>query len=98
MNLNKFTKAELISKFKTLDSKVKSNSSAQSSQTISSLSKTLFSSIITTIIHFKSFLLKFTLITLFLKYFKRYSLFRKLWYLTNWMVMGIFGKQISLFI
>jgi len=74
MNLNKFTKAELISKFKTLDSKVKNkqtNQSAQSSQTLTAL-------IVTTLVNFKAIILKITLLAFLIKSFKKYSLFIKL--------------------
>ena len=53
MNLNKFTKAELISKFKSLETKAKTNENDQSNQTLSSL-------IITTLINFRKILLKIT--------------------------------------
>jgi hypothetical protein len=66
MNLNKFTKAELISKFKILENK-KSNNQQTFSQTIYN-SLTLF----------KSMLYKFTILTLLIKTFKKYSIFRRL--------------------
>ena len=64
-NLNKYTKAELISKFKSLENK-NSNQS-------------LFQRIIENILLFKSFLLKITLIALLIRWIKKYSLVKKLW-------------------
>ena len=65
MNLNKYTKAELISKFKRLDNK---NSN-----------QTLIYKVLGTIIKFKSLILKITLIAFLIKWFKKYSLVRKIW-------------------
>ena len=64
MNINKLTKSELIQKFRQLQ--VENNN------------KGLFSKILTYILLFKSFLLKITLIALFIKVFRKYSFFRKL--------------------
>ena len=71
MNLNKFTKAELISKFKSLETKAKTNENNQSNQTLSSL-------IITTLINFRKILLKITLVAFLIRTLKKYSLFRRL--------------------
>jgi len=84
MNLNKFTKAELISKFKSLETKAKTNENDQSNQTLSSL-------IITTLINFRKILLKITLVAFLIRTLKKYSLFRRLWSIFNWLVMAIFG-------
>jgi hypothetical protein len=69
MNLNKFTKAELISKFKKLESKNSNNSSNI---------KTYFFKILSFILLFKNFLIKITLISLIIKYFKRFTILRRL--------------------
>jgi hypothetical protein len=66
MNLKKFTKAELISKINGIKSK--NNDS----------NPTLFSSLMNFLLVFKTFLLKFTLIALIIRVFKKYSIFRKL--------------------
>jgi hypothetical protein len=66
MNLKKFTKAELISKINGLKTKNNDNNS--------SFSTNLFGSLLL----FKTFLLKITLIALVIKVFKKYSIFRKL--------------------
>ena len=68
MNLNKYTKAELISKMKKLSN---NNSNSQNNLTYGQL-------FLNTIIQIKSILLKLTIITLLIKAFKRYSLVRKL--------------------
>jgi hypothetical protein len=66
MNLNKFTKAELISKFKKLDNKNNNNQ------------QTLTQTILNTLTLFKNMLYKFTILTLLIKTFKKYSIFRRL--------------------
>jgi len=80
MNLNKLTKAELVSKFKKLDLKNSSNKN----QSISS-------KIIENILLLKSIILKITLIALIVKIFKKYSIFRRIWTVINTIVMSIFG-------
>ena len=82
MNLNKFTKAELISKFKKLDNK---NSNNQ---------QTFFQSILNSLTLFKNILYKFTILTLLIKTFKKYSIFRRIWLILNTIVMSIFGISI----
>jgi hypothetical protein len=59
MNLNKFTKAELISKLKKLDSKFSSGNN-----------QSIFSILIGTIVKLKNFLIKLTLIAFLIKIFK----------------------------
>jgi hypothetical protein len=66
MNLNKLTKAELISKFKKLDLKNSSNKN-----------QSFYSKIIENILLIKSILLKITLIALIIKILKKYSIFRR---------------------
>nr|YP_009504233.1 hypothetical protein [Lactifluus hygrophoroides]AWX52958.1 hypothetical protein [Lactifluus hygrophoroides] len=84
MNLQKYTKAELISKFKHLQNK--SNKYNY---------KDWINNIINYIILFKSFLLKITLITLLIKSFKKYSLLRKIWLIINYSILTIFGFSIT---
>jgi hypothetical protein len=67
MNLNKFTKAELISKLQNKQNKQVNKDNV----TISSL-------IITNLIYFKTLILKITFIAFLIKYLKKYSLFRRL--------------------
>lgn len=74
-NLNKFTKAELINKFKNLENLNK----IDSIQTQSKYQWIL--KIIDKILYFKSLILKLTLITLLIRYIKKYSLIRKLWHI-----------------
>jgi hypothetical protein len=62
MNMNKHTKAELISKFKKLETKNSSNNN-----------QSIFSKIIENILLLKSILLKFTLISLIIKIIKKYK-------------------------
>ena len=85
MNLNKFTKAELISKLKRSD--VKNNNKINEGGN----NQTAFSKLIELILTFKNILIKLTLISFLIKIFKKYSLFRRLWTLLNTIVMGIFG-------
>jgi hypothetical protein len=59
-NLNKFTKAELISKFKKLEIK---NSNVNNSNT----NTTLFSKILDFILYFKTLIFKVTLISILIK-------------------------------
>jgi len=82
-NLNKYTKAELISKFKRLENK----NSNQSNQT---LAQGFFSNILL----FKNMLIKITLITFLIKTFRKYSIFRRIWVILNTIVMTIFGISI----
>lgn len=82
MNLNKYTKAELISKLnKKSDTNKKSDSNNQ----------TIWTKIIGQILIFKNILLKITLIVTIIKFFKKYRFFRALWMSFNSIVMAIFG-------
>jgi hypothetical protein len=72
MNLNKFTKAELISKLKRSD--VKNNNKINEGGN----NQTAFSKLIELILTFKNILIKLTLISFLIKIFKKYSLFRRL--------------------
>jgi len=83
-NLNKFTKAELISKFKKLEIK---NSNVNNSNT----NTTLFSKILDFILYFKTLIFKVTLISILIKWFKKYSLFNKIFRFANWIILSIFG-------
>lgn len=85
MNLNKFTKAELISRFKKLESKNNNKINEGGNN------QTMFSKLIELILTFKNILIKLTLISFIIKIFKKYSLFRRLWNILNTIVMGIFG-------
>jgi hypothetical protein len=66
MNLNKFTKAELISKFKKLENK---NSNNQQS---------FLQIILNTLISFKGLIYKLTILSFLIKTFKKYSIFRRI--------------------
>ena len=63
-NLNKFTKDELIKHYKKLEEQ--------------NNNKTLIIKIINYIIYFKSLILKLTLITLIIKWIRKYSLVKKI--------------------
>jgi hypothetical protein len=76
MNLNKYTKAELISRFKKLESK---NSFTDKSK------------ITEFILTIKGLLIKLTLITLLIKIFKKYSFITKILRFFNWIILSIFG-------
>jgi sugar-specific transcriptional regulator TrmB len=74
MNLNKFTKAELISKFKKLESK---NDSNNNQNNFINQIKTYLSQILDLILTFKNILIKITMISFFLQIFKKYRIFRR---------------------
>jgi len=84
MNLNKYTKAELISKFKRLENK---NSKNNYNQTFSQW-------IINNLVLIKNLLFKLTIISLLIKTFRKYSIFRRIWVILNTIVMSIFGISI----
>nr|YP_009487263.1 hypothetical protein [Russula foetens]AWB36165.1 hypothetical protein [Russula foetens] len=84
MNLNKFTKAELISKFKKLDNKNSNNSNKQ----------TFPQNIFNYLVLFKNTLYKLTILTLLIKTFKKYSIIRRIWLFINSIVMAIFGISV----
>jgi hypothetical protein len=73
MNLNKNTKAELISKFRKLDSINETNKNSIINKLKSYLSLGL-----NFLIRFKTILLKITLISFLIKLFKKYSLLRRI--------------------
>lgn len=76
-NLNKFTKAELISKFKGLENK-NSNPS-------------IFTKIFSYILLFKNLILKITLITFIIKWIKNYSIIRKIWHVISTIASTLLG-------
>jgi len=85
-DINKFTKADLIAKLKTLENKVNNkskvitNDSIQSNQNNES-NQTLSNLIVTTLINLKGILIKITLITFIIKWIRNYSLIPKLWHI-----------------
>jgi hypothetical protein len=87
MNLQKFTKADLISKIKTLQTKKTDKNNNNSDQSIGPI-------MIKTFGYMKAILLKLTIITFLIKTFRKYSLIRKVWVLLNTIVMTIFGISI----
>lgn len=76
-NLNKFTKDELIKQYKKLEEQ--------------NNNKTLIIKIINYIIYFKSFNLKITLITLIIKWIRKYSLIQKLWHIFSLIGNALLG-------
>ena len=85
-NINKYTKAELISKMNQLKSKqLDSNISTNSND------NTIFKIIIKNILYFKTLILKITLLALIIKVFKKYSIFRRLWSIISTILFSIFG-------
>lgn len=86
MNLNKNTKAELISKFRKLDSINETNKNSIINKLKSYLSLGL-----NFLIRFKTILLKITLISFLIKLFKKYSLLRRIWSILNTVIVTIFG-------
>ena len=89
MNLNKYTKAELISKLKRSESKIDSNKISRKS--VIAQTKTYFLQLIDLVLVFKSILIKLTLISFFIQIFKIYKIFRRIWVIFNTIVMSIFG-------
>lgn len=85
MNLNKYTKAELISKLHKESKKIQ-----DSKINIKSYFNQLWELILT----FKSLLLKLTLISLIIKIFKRFSILSKVWRILSSIVMTIFGLNL----
>ena len=81
-NLTKLTKAELISKL---------NGLKQNNNNNNNNNTTFFTKTLEYILLFKSFLLKFTLIALIFKFFKKYSIIRKIFTLINTILFSIFG-------
>lgn len=76
-NLNKFTKDELIKHYKKLEEQ--------------NNNKTLIIKIINYIIYFKSLILKLTLITLIIKWIRKYSLVKKLWHIFSLIGNALLG-------
>lgn len=74
MNLNKFTKAELISKIKGMKNNPETNNK-----------------ILSYLFIIKSFIIKFTFLAMIIKFFKRFSILRRIWLILNTIVMSIFG-------
>jgi hypothetical protein len=87
MNLNKFTKAELISKLRRSDTK----SDSSTKLTLFNQIKSYLYQIWDLIMIFKNILLKLTFISLIVQIFKKYKIFRTLWKIINTIVMSIFG-------
>lgn len=87
MNLNKYTKAELISKLNKSTNQVNKNS-------IIIKLKSYLSQIWELILTLKNLLVKLTLITLLIKIFKRYRIFRRIWTVINTIVMSIFSLSL----
>ena len=94
MNLNKYTKADLIRKIENFQNKMNSKSTRTNSNFLIQQIKIYFSQIWDLILTFKNLLFKLTLITLIIKYFKQIKLIRKLWIIINTIVMGIFSISI----
>jgi hypothetical protein len=85
MNLNKYTKAELISKI----SKFKEEKIERRS--FFNRLKTYFSSYFNFLLKLKSIIGKLTLISFFIQLFRKYKILRWIWNLINTIVMSIFS-------
>ncbi len=94
MNLNKYTKAELISKFKKLDVKNENINSNLNKNSILSQIKSYFSQIWELMLAFKNILVKLTLVSLLIQIFKKYKILRKIWTVLNTIVLSIFGLSL----
>jgi len=86
MNLNKYTKAELISKLRKTDAK-----SDSTKLTLFNQIKSFLCQIWDLIMIFKNIIIKLTFISLIIKIFKIYRIFRTLWKIINTIVRSIFG-------
>jgi len=93
MNLKKFTKAELISKLKRTESKTDSNKSSNIS--IFNQAKIYFLQIIDLVLVFKSILIKLTLFTILIKYFRKIGIMRIIFRIINYIFFATFGIIIS---
>jgi hypothetical protein len=78
-NLNKFRKSELINKIKMLDKPNNNNN------------KSILIRIVEYILLFKSLILKLTLLAFIIRWFKKYSLLKKLWYIFSWVATTLVG-------
>jgi hypothetical protein len=86
MNLKKYTKAELISKLQ--------NKQINNQNSLINQIKNYLLQIWDLILTFKNILVRLTFISLVIQFFKKYKMFRKLWFLLNTIVMTIFGISI----
>jgi len=82
MNLNKYTKAELISKFKKIDVKNNSNNNQSQIKLVELLNL------------LKGWIMKLTIIALIFKYFKKYTFISKILRFANWIIVSIFGFSV----
>lgn len=94
MNYKKYTKAELISKVENLQNKMISKSTQINTKSLISQIKVYFYQTWDLILTFKNLLFKLTLISLIIKFLKKYKLIRKIWIIINTIVMGIFSISI----
>lgn len=85
MNLNKFSKADLISKLE------KESKNHDSKNSVLIQIKSYLSQIWKLIITFKDILVKLTFLKLVISIFRKYKIFRLIWKLINSIVMTIFG-------
>jgi len=82
-NLNKYSKAELINKVKKLDNK---NSNQNN--------RSLLQLILDNIFYFKGLIIKITLITFIMKWFRKYSIIQKLWHIFSLIGNTILGYSL----
>lgn len=82
MNLNKLNKDQLINKIKDQENIITSNRFE------------IYKNIKNLYLSFKGLFLKFTMLTLIIKYFNKYKFIRKLLLFFNWIVLSLFGISI----
>lgn len=88
MNLNKFTKAELISRInKFKEDRIERRSFLNKF-------KSYLSSFWDFLLKLKSIIGKLTLITFFLQLFRKYSIIRRIWKILNSIIVTIFGRSL----
>jgi hypothetical protein len=81
-DLNKYTKAELISRI----SKYKIDRLEKRAN-----NQTIFNRLTEVILALKGIIIKLTVVSLLVKVFKKYKIFRRCWFILNTTVMSIFG-------
>jgi hypothetical protein len=84
MNLNKYSKTELMNKLKNYENSVNKKS-------ITNLLRKYLSETWNLILVFKNILIKLSFIGIFIQLFKKFKIFRTLWVMLNSIVMTIFG-------
>jgi len=91
------SKTELVEKFKELSSSKSLNELKKEDKQISKtdLFKSYFSKTLAFFLKFNSILIKITLFTIIISYFKRFKLMRFIWSIINFVLLSMFGIALS---